>query len=282
MRIVEQSSADELAAAAGALLGAAPAQNTLLISKLADAGGETRRRWWSAVALDARRNAAACLVRDRAAVFISTGSARAARALGRSLRNAHWQQSIVGPETMASECAAGLRLPTRTEFELQLLQLDCAPRFPSPVPAGAMRVADDDDGELLRDWCARFRKEARLVENEDEAAVRLMERLRDRMLRLWIDGAGQSVAFAGLTRVGASGARIAPVYTAPARRGRGYGQALVASLCAELQQAGAATICLFTDLTNRTSNALYRRVGFEPHGRHLHLIVTRPQTTPDS
>lgn len=278
MRVFVQESADELAAATGALLASDPAHNTLLLSVL-DRAGETaaRRPFWGAVALDARRAVLACMVRDRAAVFISTGSERAARAFGRALRSAHWQESIVGPETMASECARAVGLPSRTAFVLPLLRLTGVPRSPAQEPGGRMRVADEGDRKLLLEWSARFRTEARLVENGDEAAARLLERLKDGGLRLWIDATGDPVAFAGLTRVGATGARIAPVYTPPALRGRGYGQALVANVCAELQRAGATSICLFTDLTNQTSNALYRRVGFEPHGRHLHLILTRPQ-----
>jgi predicted GNAT family acetyltransferase len=280
MRVVVQSSAAELAAAAGALLASDPAHNTQLLSVLGRATAG-RRPFWGAVALDARHAVLACMVRDRAAVFISTGSQRAARALGRVLRQARWQESIVGPETMASECARAIGLPARTAFVLPLLRLDGAPRFPASFPGGRMRDANDDDRTLLLEWSAQFRTEARLVEDADEAAARLLERLNDGGLRIWIDATGQPVAFAGLTRVGATGARIAPVYTPPALRGRGFGQALVANVCAELQHVGAASICLFTDLTNASSNALYRRVGFEPHGRHLHLIVTRPQINAD-
>jgi predicted GNAT family acetyltransferase len=282
MRVVLQSSAAELAAAAGALLASDPAHNTLLLSVLGRAGETAARRpFWGAVALDARRAVLACMVRDRAAVFVSTGSERAARALGRTLRNAQWQESIVGPETMASECARAIGLPSRTAFVLPLLRLDGAPRFPASFPGGRMRGANDGDRTLLLEWSAQFRTEARLVENADEAAARLLERLNDGGLRIWIDAAGEPVAFAGFARVGATGARIAPVYTPAALRGRGFGQALVANVCVELQHVGAASICLFTDLTNASSNALYRRVGFEPHGRHLHLIVTRPQVDAD-
>ncbi len=67
------------------------------------------------------------------------------------------------------------------------------------------------------------------------------------------------------------GARIAPVYTPPALRRRGYARAAVAALSSHLQSRGARSVFLFTDATNPTANALYRRIGFVPCGRHLHL-----------
>jgi predicted GNAT family acetyltransferase len=276
MRVSVQSSADELATVAGGLLRNDAVNNTSLLSALAaeDARSEP---WWSAVALTLRGDAAACALRDRAAVFISTGTPRAARALGRALRSASWQQSIVGPADMANECARALGLPARTQFELLLHALS-GPAQPAEPPAtGRMRVAHMDDLDLLLRWAAAFRNDAGLSESEQEARQRLTRQLQQDRLRLWLDEAECPRSFAGFTPVPPTGARVAPVYTPPEARGRGYAQALVVALCTELQAAGARSICLFTDSRNPTSNALYRRIGFAPVGRHLHLIVTRSE-----
>ena len=61
------------------------------------------------------------------------------------------------------------------------------------------------------------------------------------------------------------------MYTRPAQRGRGIGAAMVATLSRQLLAAGARCVFLFADAGNPTSNALYRRIGFVPVGRHLHL-----------
>ncbi|MGH3873182.1 MAG: GNAT family N-acetyltransferase [Pseudonocardiaceae bacterium] len=45
--------------------------------------------------------------------------------------------------------------------------------------------------------------------------------------------------------------RIAPVYTLPQHRGRGYGSAVTAAAAGWAQQAGAAQVVLFTDLAVR-------------------------------
>ncbi len=59
-------------------------------------------------------------------------------------------------------------------------------------------------------------------------------------------------------------ARIGPVWTAPASRGRGYATALVAAASRELLDRGARRVFLTTDLANPVSNAIYARIGYRP------------------
>jgi predicted GNAT family acetyltransferase len=58
--------------------------------------------------------------------------------------------------------------------------------------------------------------------------------------------------------------RIGPVYTPPEQRGHGYGTAVTAAATAWALGAGAREVCLFTDLANPVSNAIYPRVGYRP------------------
>ena len=60
------------------------------------------------------------------------------------------------------------------------------------------------------------------------------------------------------------GARVGYVYTPPALRGRGYATSTVAALSGQLLRGGSRFCCLYTDLANPTSNAIYRRIGYEP------------------
>ena len=59
-------------------------------------------------------------------------------------------------------------------------------------------------------------------------------------------------------------ARINLVYTLPAFRARGYATAAVAALTRRLLAGGSRYCCLYTDLANRTSNSVYRRIGYLP------------------
>ena len=60
-----------------------------------------------------------------------------------------------------------------------------------------------------------------------------------------------------------NGIRIGPVYTSPDHRGRGYATSLVAEQSAWLLGHGRSFCFLYTDLGNPTSNAIYRRIGYE-------------------
>ncbi len=69
---------------------------------------------------------------------------------------------------------------------------------------------------------------------------------------------------AGLQRPAAGRVRVGPVYTPPWRRGRGFGGAVTAAVSQAALEAAVEEVLLFTDLANPTSNALYRRLGFQP------------------
>ncbi len=53
------------------------------------------------------------------------------------------------------------------------------------------------------------------------------------------------------------------MYTPSEERGRGYASNLVAEVSARMLDDGAAACFLYTDLANPTSNAVYRRIGYE-------------------
>ena len=71
-------------------------------------------------------------------------------------------------------------------------------------------------------------------------------------------------------------ARVAPVYTVPDRRGRGYATALVAALSRELLARGKRRLFLTTDAANPTSNAIYARIGYRPQNEDCHFDFVTP------
>lgn len=129
-----------------------------------------------------------------------------------------------------------------------------------PVAPGAPRVAGPGDQSLLVRWFDAFIDETGVLPQDTEAAVR--ERLAFGAFVLWEDDG--PVALAGRTRKAFGAVRIGPVYTPPESRGRGYGGAVTAAATQRALDDGAKDVVLFTDLTNPTSNGLYRRLGFEP------------------
>jgi predicted GNAT family acetyltransferase len=138
-------------------------------------------------------------------------------------------------------------------------------RPPRPTP-GSARVATTDDRALLRHWMDAFAAEALQAMPRDAGD---MQRSIDARVgadatggfTLWeLDG--RPVSLTGWMPV-AGGARIGPVYTPPEQRGHGYASNLVADVSAEMLERGAAACFLYTDLGNPTSNAIYRRIGYE-------------------
>ena len=69
---------------------------------------------------------------------------------------------------------------------------------------------------------------------------------------------------AGWSGPTAHGIRVNAVYTPVELRGQGYASATVAALSQLLLDRGYRFCCLYTDLSNPTSNAIYKRIGYDP------------------
>ena len=135
-------------------------------------------------------------------------------------------------------------------------------RAPAAPPAGAPGRAAVDDIPLVAEWLAAFQREAGSTEVDVRPAARAS--VGEGLAWLWRDPTDIPAALAARTRVVAGMARIAPVYTPPARRRRGYGAAVTTACARDALHAGAAEVVLFTDLANPTSNSIYQQIGYEP------------------
>lgn len=137
-------------------------------------------------------------------------------------------------------------------------------RPPEPAPHGQARLATTDDRDLLLGWLRQFQID---IGNSPNAANprNLDARIADGRMTLW-EVEGEPVSMAGRTGPAAGSARIGPVYTPAALRGRGYAGAAVAAAARRGLDGGLREIVLFADRANPTSNALYERLGFVPVG----------------
>ena len=89
-------------------------------------------------------------------------------------------------------------------------------------------------------------------------------RIENGLLWVWEDSTGAVVSLAGRNATAAGVARVAPVYTPPDNRRRGYGAAVTAACTSDAVRCGVQQVVLFTDLANPTSNAIYQRIGYRP------------------
>jgi GNAT superfamily N-acetyltransferase len=132
---------------------------------------------------------------------------------------------------------------------------------PAPPTPGFCRRADPGEAPLVASWYAAFWADAQLNDPTDprEAGANAV---REGRVFLWDDRGPASLASVGRTTPG--GASLGPVYTPLERRRRGYATALVAAVSDTLLGQGHRFCCLFTDLANPVSNAIYPRVGYRP------------------
>jgi hypothetical protein len=135
---------------------------------------------------------------------------------------------------------------------------------PVPQAPGGSREAGEDDFELVFDWFLAFAREAMHGDHDPgvyERQVRLRLSSTTSGFTIWEDG-GRPVSMSGYGGRTPNGIRIGPVYTPPDCRGRGYATTLVAEQSSRLLREGFAFCFLYTDLANRTANAIYERIGY--------------------
>jgi ribosomal protein S18 acetylase RimI-like enzyme len=278
MRVAAFADVNAFAHAADALLAADEANNTVLLSAIqsahrALARGEVLPDGWDAAVVFDGDHAAAAARRWRNGWNLSAGPADAWRAFGRWAAQRGGFEMVLGPEASVTAFEHGADCAATTHMDMPLMRLEATPEAPPPVP-GSLRRAVADDMPLLQAWHEAFRVEARLNLTAEQVAADVQRPGLLDMRSLWIDAAGRPVGLIGGQTIAPSGARIGPVYVPPSLRGRGIGGAMVTTLARQLQAAGAHCVFLFTDASNPTSNALYRRIGFVQIGRHLQRRLT--------
>jgi len=134
-------------------------------------------------------------------------------------------------------------------------------KFSGEAP-GACRPARLDELARCCGWYAEFEREA-MPRNPHRTPREFVERkIAEGLLWFWEDG--EPVTLVGHGRSTPHGASVAPVYTPPPLRRRGYATACVAAVTQMLLDHGKSWVSLYTNLANPTSNAIYRRIGYEP------------------
>jgi hypothetical protein len=136
---------------------------------------------------------------------------------------------------------------------------------PRPV-SGELRIAEARDRDLLARWLGAFAQDT-LGEPREHAwnerfATRWIER-DGRTMFLWV-ARGEPVSMVGASGETPNGIRVAPVYTPPELRARGYASALTAAATQAQFDSGKRYCFLYTDLGNPTSNHIYQAIGYRP------------------
>jgi hypothetical protein len=283
----------EFLAAAGEHLASDPVVSTVVttfahraVSQLAEGISQPERNWW-------------LVVRDHSGAVLGAGMRtatfppyppfllpmpnEAAVALGQVLHERGEEvRGINGALPAVGLCAAELARLGGERVEVaqhtRLHELGELAR-PAAVPGGLV-VATEEDVELVEEWFAAFSGDA------DEQAGRprgssahevpdraqMMRRLRAGRVWFWVDEAGERVHLTGANPPAFGVARVAPVYTPPGQRGRGWASNAVAEVSRRIRAEGVR-VCLFTDQANPTSNKIYAALGYRPVVDMANLII---------
>ncbi|HEX4682672.1 MAG TPA: GNAT family N-acetyltransferase [Gemmatimonadaceae bacterium] len=177
--------------------------------------------------------------------------------------------NVLGATSSVERVAAGMR----REIVRRVAQGVYANRrviWPTDPPAGRRRLASAADAETLIAWHMALSET--IGHREDYGAARrsIARRLEQKALHVW-EAEGRIVSSAAAVDPTAHGIRVNLVFTPEELRGRGYASFLVADLTHDLLQPGRDFVFLHTDLSNPTSNRIYRRIGYERAGDFLLL-----------
>jgi predicted GNAT family acetyltransferase len=168
-----------------------------------------------------------------------------------------------GVDRFAAAWTAATGQRATTTLALDLYELGTL-RHPDPPPAGRARPAEEADLDVAIRFYSGFQDETPTPSTDVLPLVR--ERMDDRRLWLWEDGAGVVASLAARTAAVAGVARITPVYTPPEHRRHGYATAVTAACTADALARDAERVVLYTDVADPSANAMYQRIGFRPIG----------------
>lgn len=171
---------------------------------------------------------------------------------------------VNGPSQTSRTFAELWAQKTGRKFQLhRSLRIYELTRVISPAHVnGEIRLASKNDASTLVRWIGGFMVDIGGTESQGEASETFNRMAGDQRLYVWEDGELRSMA--AWSAPTAHGVRISLVYTPPEFRGKGYASAVVAELSKAMLHSGRTFCCLFTDLSNQTSNRIYQSIGYSP------------------
>jgi predicted GNAT family acetyltransferase len=127
---------------------------------------------------------------------------------------------------------------------------------------GHLRPAIETDEDLAIQWAAEFCRDAGIPDEIESMTARIPNAIATRSLYMWDNDRVVSTAL--VQRETEHGISISMVYTPAQLRRQGYATSCVAAVTQRMLDSGKRFCCLYTDLTNPTSNSIYQKIGYEP------------------
>ena len=265
MHIVRHDSATGLLGRAGDVLRAAEAENNLILGICGDLDEQDRpSEAWLLTVEDEGVVVGVAVMTPPWNLVMTRLSDAAVRCLIEFLLDA--KAAIPGIAGPSPDAGAFARSWSRRTGRTASLHMDqriyaCEQVEPLRPGKGRLRPASAADRELLAQWCHDFHVAVKMAK-APERCEQIVEKLIERQgVFTWEDDV--PVSCAAYSRETPRGVAINFVYTPPELRGRGYATSCVAALTQRQLEAGKAFCCLYTDLSNPTSNSIYQRIGYQ-------------------
>ena len=171
---------------------------------------------------------------------------------------------VLGPKAEAKLFANYWTSKTGRSCHLKMSEriYACEKVIPPVHAFGQLKPAKEVDQALLSDWCEQFCIDARIDDETVYFKAQLPRKLADQSIFVW--ETDEAVSMAAIERETAHGVAISWVYTPRHLRNKGYATACVAALTQRMLDSGKQFCCLYTDLTNPTSNSIYQKIGYQP------------------
>lgn len=135
-------------------------------------------------------------------------------------------------------------------------------KLPAADSSLVFRAAEKSDVPVLAKWIEEFAAEAVPFDPPPDGVARAEERIGDRGAFL-LSKNDQAVSMACWGRDVGTSCSVNLVYTPKEFRKHGFASVVTARLTHRLLEEGRRETCLYTDLTNPTSNKIYQEIGYE-------------------
>ena len=177
---------------------------------------------------------------------------------------------IIGPAVEAqalSDCWVEGRLNVSARISMRLRIFEARSVANLPLSPGKLRLARPEDQPLMARWIADYTEAVGKPISFDIAKSWTEVLIQNQQLHIW--DIECPVSIAAVDRPTRNGIAIHSVYTPPEYRSKGYATSSVLLLTQKMLTDRYSFCCLYTDLSNPTSNSIYVKIGYVPVGDAL-------------
>ena len=177
---------------------------------------------------------------------------------------------VIGPAAEAqafSDCWVEGMLDVSARISMRMRIFKARSVANLPLSPGRLRLARPEDYPRMTRWIADYSEEVGKPISFDNAKSWTEKLIQNQQLHIWDLEAPVSIA--AVDRPTRNGIAIHTVYTPPEHRNKGYATSSVLLLTQKMLTDRYSFCCLYTDLSNPTSNSIYAKIGYVPVGDAL-------------